>query len=149
MHAGNKERTVSWVAVAVLLLLGPPFLGCNSRPEPTRAEPRAQPADAISSTNGSLRVRAPAVAGLFYPADGPALSRMVDELLAGAPSHSIPHLKALVCPHAGYPYSGPTAAIAYKTLAGRNIRTVVILGPSHYAAFDGASVPDVDVYQTP
>lgn len=149
MPVGNKERIVSRVALAVLLLLGPPFLGCNSRSPPPRAEPRAQPVDATSSTNRSLRVRAPAVAGLFYPADAPALSRMVDELLAGAPSHSIPRLKALVCPHAGYPYSGPTAAIAYKTLTGRKVQTVVILGPSHYAAFDGASVPNVDAYQTP
>ena len=74
---------------------------------------------------------------------------MVDGLLENAPAHHIPHLKGLVCPHAGYPYSGPTAAIAYKTLAGRDVQTVVILGPSHYALFQGASVPNVDAYQTP
>ena len=67
----------------------------------------------------------------------------------GAPAHHIPRLKGLVCPHAGYPYSGPTAAIAYKTLAGRDVQTVVILGPSHYALFQGASVPNTDAYQTP
>ncbi|MGO8838147.1 MAG: AmmeMemoRadiSam system protein B [Limisphaerales bacterium] len=149
MPAGNGEKVVSWVALAVLLLLGPPFSGCNSRPEPPRAEPRAQPADAASSTNHPLRVRAPAVAGLFYPADAPTLSRMVDGLLADAAPHDVPRLKGLVCPHAGYPYSGPTAAIAYKTLAGRKVHTVVILGPSHYAAFAGVSIPDVDAYQTP
>ena len=144
MPMGSRESTVSWVALAVLLLLGLPFWGCNSRPEP-----RAPSPEPIAATNHQLRVRAPAVAGLFYPADGPGLSRMIDGLLAAAPPHNIPHLKALVCPHAGYPYSGPTAAIAYKTLAGRNIQTVIILGPSHYAAFAGASVPDVDAYQTP
>jgi AmmeMemoRadiSam system protein A len=74
---------------------------------------------------------------------------MIDGLLESAPPHYIPHLKGLVCPHAGYPYSGPTAAIAYKTLAGREVQTVIVLGPSHYAAFAGASVPDVDAYQTP
>ena len=74
---------------------------------------------------------------------------MVDGLLENAPAHHIPHLKGLVCPHAGYPYSGPTAAIAYKTLVGRDVQTVVILGPSHYALFQGASVPNVDAYQTP
>ena len=70
-------------------------------------------------------------------------------MLEGAPAHHIPRLKGLVCPHAGYPYSGPTAAIAYKTLAGRDVQTVVILGPSHYALFQGASVPNTDAYQTP
>ena len=64
-------------------------------------------------------------------------------------AHYIPHLKGLVCPHAGYQYSGQTAAIAYKTLMGRDVQTVVILGPSHYAAFQGASVPNADAYQTP
>ena len=43
----------------------------------------------------------------------------------------------------------PTAAIAYKTLAGRDVQTVVILGPSHYALFQGASVPNTDAYRTP
>jgi hypothetical protein len=135
--------------LVALLLLVLPFPGCNSRPETPRPDQRAQPAEQTNTTNRQLRVRAPAVAGLFYPADGPALSRMIDGLLESAPPHYIPHLKGLVCPHAGYPYSGPTAAIAYKTLAGREVQTVIVLGPSHYAAFAGASVPDVDAYQTP
>ena len=149
MPAGNRENVFSWVALAALLLLGLPFVGCNSRSPTSRAEPRVQPADTNASTNHPLRIRAPAVAGLFYPASEPELTRMVDGLLADAPSHGIPNLKALVCPHAGYPYSGPVAAVAYKTLAGHDFRTVIILGPSHYAAFAGASVPDVDAYQTP
>ena len=130
----------------VLLALLLPFSGCNSQPQTPRTDQRAQSAE---PTNSHLRVRAPAVAGLFYPADEPALSQMVDGLLENAPAHHIPHLKGLVCPHAGYPYSGPTAAIAYKNLTGRDVQTVVILGPSHYALFQGASVPDVDAYQTP
>jgi MEMO1 family protein len=149
MPAGTKEITVSRVALVAVLLLGLPVGGCNSRPQPARAEASAPSAEAAPSTNHLLRVRTPAVAGLFYPAEAPALARMVDGLLASAPPHYVPHLKALICPHAGYPYSGPTAAIAYKTLAGRGIQTVVILGPSHYARFVGASVPDVDAYRTP
>jgi len=134
----------------VLLLLGPPFLGCNSRPQPSRSETNVQSAEPATNAIGRmLRVRSPAVAGLFYPAESPELSRMVDGLLANAPAQNIPRLKALVCPHAGYPYSGPTAAIAYKNLAGRGIQTVVILGPSHYAAFAGASVSEADTWQTP
>jgi len=130
----------------VLLALLLPFSGCNSRPETPGTERRVQSAE---PSNSHLRVRVPAVAGLFYPADEPALSQMVDGLLENAPAHHIPHLKGLVCPHAGYPYSGRTAAIAYKTLTGRDVQTVVILGPSHYALFQGASVPNVDAYQTP
>ena len=143
MPTGNRQKEIVGIALIALLL---PFSGCNSRSETPRTDQRVPSAE---PTNTHLRVRAPAVAGLFYPADKAALSQMVDGLLENAPAHHIPHLKGLVCPHAGYPYSGPTAAIAYKTLVGRDVQTVVILGPSHYALFQGASVPNVDAYQTP
>jgi len=123
-----------------------PFCGCNPRRDAPRADP---PLASAPQTNSHLRVRAPAVAGLFYPADATVLAKTIDGLLEAAPAHHIPRLKGLVCPHAGYPYSGPTAAIAYKLLAGRDIQTVLILGPSHYALFQGASVSDTDAYQTP
>jgi hypothetical protein len=143
MPAGNKRKTAVGIALAALLLF---FSGCDSRSETPRTGQRVQPAEL---TNSHLRVRAPAVAGLFYPAQESVLSKTIDGLLEGAPAHHIPHLRGLVCPHAGYPYSGPTAAIAYKMLAGRDIQTVIILGPSHYALFEGASVPNTDAYQTP
>ncbi len=135
------------VVVGIVLIALPlSFSGCDSRSETPRADRRVPP---VEQTRGPLRVRAPAVAGLFYPAEKPVLSKTIDALLDGAPAHRIPRLKGLVCPHAGYPYSGPTAAIAYKTLAGRDVQTVIILGPSHYAMFKGASVPNTDAYQTP
>jgi hypothetical protein len=143
MPAGNRPRAVIGFTLVAFLL---PFFGCDSRSETPRTNQPAQPAQ---QTNSHLRVRAPAVAGLFYPAEGPVLSKTLDALLEGAPAHHIPRLKGLVCPHAGYPYSGPTAAIAYKTLAGLDVQTVVILGPSHYALFEGASVANTDAYQTP
>jgi AmmeMemoRadiSam system protein B/AmmeMemoRadiSam system protein A len=144
MLAGNGDKAVSRVALVALSLLALPLPGCDSRPDPP-----AQPAEPAGSTHRQLRVRAPAVAGVFYPADEAALSSMVDGLLAGAPVHDLRRLRGLICPHAGYPYSGPTAAIAYKTLVGRTVKTVIVLGPSHYAWFAGASVPDADAYQTP
>jgi AmmeMemoRadiSam system protein B/AmmeMemoRadiSam system protein A len=94
-------------------------------------------------------VREPAVAGLFYPKDPAELSRMIDRLLAAAPVEPVGDLKAIVCPHAGYEFSGPVAAYSFKNLIGRHFDTVIILGPSHYALFDGASVPAVDAYRTP
>ena len=59
------------------------------------------------------------------------------------------NLKALICPHAGYVYSGPVAARAYKALSGRDYRTVIILAASHYADFRGVSVPAAAAYETP
>jgi len=95
-------------------------------------------------------VREPAVAGLFYPKDKAELTRVIDACLAAAKAEAPPgELKALVCPHAGYSYSGPVAASAYRLVAGRDYRTVVVLAPSHYATVEGAAVSNADVFRTP
>jgi MEMO1 family protein len=130
----------------VVLLTG---FGCGARPEASHEAQATNPAVSAKSAEGSRRVRLLAVAGLFYPGEKEALSKAVESMLASAPEHYIPRLKALVCPHAGYEFSGQTAAIAYKLLAGRDVQTVVVMGPSHYALFQGACIPNADAYQTP
>jgi AmmeMemoRadiSam system protein A len=147
-------RTVQWfggrvrgVLIALALLLT--GFRCGAQPEAARDSQGANAAVGAKSAEGSQRVRMPAVAGLFYPGEKAALSKAVDGFLASAPEHYIPRLKALVCPHAGYEFSGQTAAIAYKLLAGRDVQTVVVMGPSHYALFQGACIPNADAYQTP
>ena len=94
-------------------------------------------------------VREPAVAGLFYPRDPAELAKLIDACLAGARVQPVGELKALICPHAGYPYSGPVAAWGFKLLEGRHYDTVVVLGPSHYAELRGASVTNAGAYRTP
>lgn len=121
---------------------------CGEKPEVGTNAAAAKPVTQPSATQ-VRRTRAPAVAGLFYPKDREELSAMIERFLAAAPTNSLPNVKALICPHAGYPFSGPTAAYAYKLVAGRDYETVVILGPSHYAVFDGISVPAADAYETP
>jgi hypothetical protein len=102
------------------------------------------------STAPTKRVREPAVAGLFYPKDPAELSRMIDVCLAAAKVEpTAGELKALICPHAGYRYSGPVAAFAYRLLAGHDYQTVVVMGPSHYADLRAASVTNADLFRTP
>lgn len=101
------------------------------------------------ATDGGPRVRPSAVAGLFYPQSKRALASQVDRLLAAAPERDAQQLRALIAPHAGYEYSGPTAACAYKLLAGRAYRTVIVLAASHYADFEGVCVPATEAYETP
>ncbi len=90
-----------------------------------------------------LRIRRPAVAGTFYPADEAVLGSLVDRLVAEAREASPanqPVPKAVIVPHAGYIYSGPVAASAYARLApaaGR-IARVVMFGPAHFVRFEGA-----------
>jgi len=106
----------------------------------------------VYSAMASHPVRQPAVAGLFYPADPRALAGQVHTLLAQAPqadASSPP--KALIVPHAGYMYSGATAAAAFsllKTLRD-SIRRVVLLGPSHRFAFEGVALPTACAFATP
>ena len=134
-----------FIGLAVLLI----GFGCGARPEASHDAQLTNSVRGAASADPIQRVRAPAVAGLFYPGEAAALSKAIDGLLAAAPERSIPRLKGLICPHAGYEYSGQTAAIAYKLLAGRDVQTVVVMGPSHYALFQGACIPNADAYQTP
>jgi AmmeMemoRadiSam system protein B len=97
------------------------------------------------------RVRRPAVAGLFYPAEPRELAGEVRALLRGAARGSGPPPRALIAPHAGYVYSGPIAASAFARLGSLRgvIRRVVLIGPSHHVAFRGLAVPSADAFETP
>jgi len=94
--------------------------------------------------------REPAVAGTFYPSSPQQLRAQVQHLLADATAADVAP-KALIAPHAGYRYSGPIAASAYKTLAPRAgaIRRVVLLGPSHFVPFRGIALPAPGPFRTP
>jgi AmmeMemoRadiSam system protein B/AmmeMemoRadiSam system protein A len=96
-------------------------------------------------------VRKPVFAGQFYTADPAALAAEIDGYLAGAKPPALPagRIIGIVAPHAGYVYSGRTAAAAYALLRGRPIDTVVIIGPSHRFAFEGVSVWPDGGFETP
>lgn len=96
-------------------------------------------------------VRPAAVAGAFYPADAAALRADVDHRLTSAPRRLALAPKALIVPHAGYPYSGPVAAAAYATLASHagQIARVVLIGPAHRVAVRGLVLPEADRFATP
>jgi AmmeMemoRadiSam system protein B len=95
-------------------------------------------------------IRPPAVAGQFYTDDGRALSAEVDAYLSGVEPQQLPgEPLALIAPHAGYVYSGQVAAHAYRLIQDRPFKNVVVVAPSHRAAFAGASVYHQGGYRTP
>ena len=95
--------------------------------------------------------RQPAVAGQFYPADKNELSNMLKGLFAKAVARKqMAGVVAVICPHAGYVYSGQVAASSFNQIdPDRNYENIFILGPSHYVGFDGASVYDEGDFITP
>src|SRR2546426_10369813 len=92
-------------------------------------------------------VRAPAVAGSFYPADPSQLRETVARLLASAAYGTPP--KALIAPHAGYVYSGLVAASAFRRVEDAPVSRVVLLGPSHFAPLRGLALPGAAAMRTP
>jgi AmmeMemoRadiSam system protein B len=91
------------------------------------------------------------MAGSWYPAQRAEVIAELSKLLrtaSNAPTVAgVP--VALVVPHAGWRYSGPVAAAAYRTLHPGAFRRVVVIGPSHRSAFAGFSVADAAAYATP
>jgi len=96
-------------------------------------------------------VREPAVAGLFYAAAADQLERDLDALMSHTRATPGPAPKALIVPHAGYVYSGPVAAAAYRMLVPLRhvIRRVVLFGPAHRVYLDGMALPDANRFITP
>jgi len=95
-------------------------------------------------------VRPPAVAGQFYPQEASALKKMVDEFLGAVPDQELDgRLIAIVSPHAGYVYSGQTAAYAFSLLHSRRYNTVILIGPSHHMRINKAVIYPSGAWRTP
>jgi hypothetical protein len=99
-------------------------------------------------------VRPPVRAGSFYPSDPRELRDLIERLSDNARSvqQNLPDrrsLRALILPHAGYPYSGPTAAHAARVLSENQFQKVLLMGPDHFTGFRSAAVPVVQAFQTP
>jgi MEMO1 family protein len=99
----------------------------------------------------SLKNRQPAVAGTFYPGSAKELTQELQAFFAKAtPSKHLNHIVALIAPHAGYVYSGEVAASSFRQLSpDHTYDNVFIIGSSHHASFDGASVYNIGNFITP
>ncbi len=100
-----------------------------------------------------MYVREPAVAGSFYPGDPDKLVKVISSYLDSADTgYSIPggeSLIGIVSPHAGYIYSGPVAAYGFRYIEQSALDRFIVLAPSHYGRFNGASVIPSGLFRTP
>lgn len=95
-------------------------------------------------------IRPPAVAGMFYERETVKLKKSIEKFLQEASPPAIKgEIIGIVSPHAGYFYSGKTAAFGYKLIKGKIYDTVVVISPSHYEYFRGVSIYNGSAYQTP
>jgi len=100
-------------------------------------------------------IRKPVVAGQFYPDKKEDLENMIKYCIEhkyGPGSESTlsnEKVYGIICPHAGYVYSGPTACHSYKSIASQNPELVIIIGPNHFGiGRDAATMIDAQ-WQTP
>lgn len=94
--------------------------------------------------------RPAAFAGAFYPGSPRQLDALVTRLLDEAPEKAISgEIVGLVAPHAGYLYSGSTAATAYRQVMGKPYESIVIMAPSHRELFREGAVSPFAAYATP
>jgi AmmeMemoRadiSam system protein B len=94
--------------------------------------------------------RAAAVAGTWYPGTAGALAREVDQYLGAVGIVPSGRIDAVIVPHAGIMFSGPVAAHAYRAAAAAGpYDAALLVGPSHYVAFDGVALYPSGVFECP
>lgn len=98
----------------------------------------------------SQEVKKPAVSGMFYPASKEELERTVDRFIQDAEVKlENKEIIGAISPHAGYVYSGAVAGYTYKAIKEKKVKSVILIGPSHFEFFDGISVYNRGSFQTP
>jgi AmmeMemoRadiSam system protein B len=97
-------------------------------------------------------IRPAAVAGTWYPGTPAALTEDVDGYLAAVDPLAVPRgsLDAIIAPHAGLMFSGPVGAHAYQAAAGAGpFEALILVGPSHFVAFDGVALYPSGAFDCP
>jgi len=150
----KKYRWIALMAVsAMFLVCHTPARSEENGGKSTKSQEAVQVSEKPEQTKTLKHVFNATHAGTWYPGDKKGLQALLTKFFDQARPKTTAkgRLIALISPHAGYPYSGPTAAFGYKLLKqwGQNVRLVVIMGPSHYVAFRGLALPDWDGFRTP
>ena len=95
-------------------------------------------------------VRKASVAGMFYPEGKNELDTELTLLLSQTKiEKKFENIFGIIVPHAGYIYSGKTAAFAYNAIAGKKFKKIIVISPSHREYFKGISIYDGEFYRTP
>ena len=101
-------------------------------------------------------IRNPVVSGQFYESDPDELTRFIQNCFDHkyGPRKKLPNLNSekiygVICPHAGYMYSGPSAAHSYYAISSQNVDLAVIIGPNHFGFGSNAATVGEAKWETP
>ena len=141
----QSKKFLLGFGIALLCILG--IFSCTPKPiapvkeivKPKKEEPAELAKSVLRSS----------LTGSWYPADAGTLSKQIKGFFEKAEVEPINNVIALILPHAGYQFSGQTAAFALKT-TGKQYKRVIIIGPSHRVPMEEVlSVPRATHYETP
>lgn len=149
----DKLWGVVFFAVGVMLIL---FILTITKQSKLNEEPAGDQLNSLDDIRPKIttmtrekKVRKPAVAGQFYPGNAEDLDEMVTMYLTEAEDKNLKNIRVLISPHAGYIYSGPTAGVGFRQIAGGDFDKIFVLAPTHQKYFKGASIADATHYKTP
>lgn len=157
MNALNKRSPKTFFFYLTLILTGLLTLTSNCSSNNDSQSKDQKDANQPSNTSSvstvvdkPKKVLTSSLAGRWYASDSKILQTKLDRYYQKAQSVSKENVIALILPHAGYQYSGPTAMEGLKTLGKKKFQRVIVMGPSHSLHMpDTLSIPDVTHYKTP
>jgi AmmeMemoRadiSam system protein B/AmmeMemoRadiSam system protein A len=151
-YANNRRRIFAFGFIVLLLFIAALY-SCKSRrpvaaqPAPPQEVPKSDAEEPVQLPKSVLT--SPLGRMGWHAADPNALARQVEGFIQKADVQSANDVIALISPHAGYAYSGQTAAFGVKAAKAKYAR-IVVIGPTHQVSMqDVLSVPRVTHYQTP
>ncbi|MHC9543824.1 MAG: AmmeMemoRadiSam system protein B [Vulcanimicrobiota bacterium] len=137
----KRVVTVLLIITTLLIFIS---LGCTSK------ERQTSPPAVTEKNREKAPLKAPEYAGQFYPSEPSELSALINGYLGkAAPRKEKGTIAALICPHAGYIYSGQVAAYGYKLIEGKPYSTVIVIAPTHHCDFKGFAIYGSGSFQTP
>ena len=103
-----------------------------------------------------MQIRTPAVAGMFYPKEREELKTVIRDCFLHSfgpgkvpPAANDENILGVICPHAGYMYSGPIATNSFYSVSSQKPELVIIVGPNHWGIGCGVAAMKEGQWQTP
>ena len=103
-----------------------------------------------------MQIRTPAVAGMFYPKEREELKTVIRDCFLHSfgpgkvpPAANDENILGVICPHAGYMYSGPIATNSFYSISSQKPDLVIIVGPNHWGIGCGVAAMKEGQWQTP